>query len=74
MLPLSAVQVPDFSLVVGDRRFTNHLGLPHLSLVSRLSEFIETVLLVEIQQNVVIFIDEIDSLLSLDFHAKMNAC
>ncbi|HEY9609688.1 AAA-like domain-containing protein [Allocoleopsis sp.] len=39
----------------------------HLSLVSRLSEFIETVLLVEIQQNVVIFIDEIDSLLSLDF-------
>jgi WD40 repeat protein len=39
----------------------------HLSLVSRLSEFIETILLVEIQQNVVIFIDEIDSLLSLDF-------
>ena len=39
----------------------------HLSLVSRLSEFIETVLLVEIQQNVVIFIDEIDSLLSLNF-------
>src|ERR687885_1493449 len=39
----------------------------HLSLVSRLSEFLETVLLVEIQQNVVIFIDEIDSLLSLDF-------
>ncbi|AFZ18595.1 AAA-like domain-containing protein [Allocoleopsis franciscana] len=39
----------------------------HLSLVNRLSEFLETVLLVEIQQNVVIFIDEIDSLLSLDF-------
>jgi WD40 repeat protein len=39
----------------------------HLSLVSRLSEFIETILLEEIQQNVVIFIDEIDSLLSLDF-------
>jgi WD40 repeat protein len=39
----------------------------HLSLVSRLSEFLETILLVEIQQNVVIFIDEIDSLLSLDF-------
>ncbi len=39
----------------------------HLSLVSRLSEFIETVLLSEIQQNVVIFIDEIDSLLGLDF-------
>jgi len=39
----------------------------HLSLVNRLSEFIETILLEEIQQNVVIFIDEIDSLLSLDF-------
>ncbi|HEY9727028.1 MAG TPA: AAA-like domain-containing protein, partial [Chroococcales cyanobacterium] len=39
----------------------------HLSLVSRLSEFLEGVLLEEIQQNVVIFIDEIDSLLSLDF-------
>jgi WD40 repeat protein len=39
----------------------------HLSLVNRLSEFIETVLLEEIQQNIVIFIDEIDSLLSLDF-------
>ncbi len=39
----------------------------HLSLVSRLSEFLETILLEEIQQNVVIFIDEIDSLLSLDF-------
>jgi hypothetical protein len=39
----------------------------HLSLVNRLSEFIETVLLEEIQQNVVIFIDEIDSLLSLGF-------
>jgi WD40 repeat protein len=39
----------------------------HLSLVTRLSEFIETVLLEEIQQNVIIFIDEIDSLLSLDF-------
>ncbi|HEY9632933.1 MAG TPA: AAA-like domain-containing protein, partial [Coleofasciculaceae cyanobacterium] len=38
----------------------------HLSLVTRLSEFIETVLLEEIQQNVIIFIDEIDSLLSLD--------
>jgi hypothetical protein len=51
----------------------------HLSLVSRLSEFIETILLVEIQQNVVIFIDEIDSLLSLDFpiddfFALIRAC
>ncbi|AFZ18596.1 WD40 domain-containing protein [Allocoleopsis franciscana] len=39
----------------------------HLSLVNRFSEFIETILLEEIQQNVVIFIDEIDSLISLDF-------
>ncbi|MEW6493340.1 MAG: AAA-like domain-containing protein [Cyanobacteriota bacterium] len=39
----------------------------HLSLVNRLSEFIETVLLEKIQQNVVIFIDEIDSLISLGF-------
>ena len=51
----------------------------HLSLVSRLSEFIEAVLLEEIQQNVVIFIDEIDSLLSLDFptddfFALIRAC
>ncbi|MEP0885838.1 AAA-like domain-containing protein, partial [Trichocoleus sp. ST-U3] len=51
----------------------------HLSLVSRLSEFLETVLLEEIQQNVVIFIDEIDSLLGLgfpidDFFALIRAC
>ncbi len=51
----------------------------HLSLVNRLSEFIETVLLVEIEQNVVIFIDEIDSVLGLkfpvdDFFALIRAC
>ncbi|HEY9710983.1 MAG TPA: AAA-like domain-containing protein, partial [Oculatellaceae cyanobacterium] len=51
----------------------------HLSLVNRLSEFIETVLLVEIEQNVVIFIDEIDSVLALkfsadDFFALIRAC
>jgi hypothetical protein len=51
----------------------------HLSLVSRLSEFLDTILLSEIQQNVVIFIDEIDSLLSLDFptddfFALIRAC
>ncbi len=38
-----------------------------LSPVQCLSEFIEEVLLVEIPQNIVIFIDEIDSVLSLDF-------
>jgi hypothetical protein len=51
----------------------------HLSIVNRLSEFIETVLLVEIEQNVVIFIDEIDSVLGLkfsvdDFFAVIRAC
>ncbi len=50
-----------------------------LSPVQRLSEFIEEVLLVEIRQNIVIFIDEIDSVLSLafstdDFFAWIRAC
>lgn len=35
--------------------------------VQRLSEFIETVLLAEISSKIVIFIDEIDSILALDF-------
>ena len=39
----------------------------HLSPVQRLSEFIEKVLLVEITQSIVIFVDEIDSVLSLNF-------
>jgi len=38
-----------------------------LSTVQWLSEFIEKVLLVEIKEKIVIFIDEIDSVLSLDF-------
>ena len=33
----------------------------HLSLINRLSEFLQTVLLGEIEQNIVIFIDEIDA-------------
>ena len=40
---------------------------PELSSISRLSEFLEQVLLVEIQENIVIFIDEIDSVLGLEF-------
>ncbi len=40
-----------------------------LSPVQRLSEFIETVLLGNISSNIVIFIDEIDSILALDFPA-----
>ncbi|MGI2904522.1 AAA-like domain-containing protein [Tolypothrix sp. VBCCA 56010] len=39
----------------------------HISPVQRLGEFIDEVLLVEIPQNIVIFIDEIDSVLSLKF-------
>lgn len=39
-----------------------------LSPVQRLSKFIETVLLVEITDKIVIFIDEIDSILSLQFN------
>ncbi|AFZ15952.1 AAA-like domain-containing protein [Allocoleopsis franciscana] len=50
-----------------------------LSSVSRLSEFLEQVLLVEIQQNIIIFIDEIDSVLGLefpieDFFALIRVC
>jgi hypothetical protein len=47
--------------------------------VKCLSEFVETVLLAEIEQNIVIFIDEIDSILGLefpidDFFAWIRAC
>ncbi|MEH1884586.1 MULTISPECIES: AAA-like domain-containing protein [unclassified Nostoc] len=49
------------------------------SLVTRFRKFIEEVLLVEVQENIVIFIDEIDSVLSLnfptdDFFALIRAC
>jgi len=50
-----------------------------LSPVQRLSEFIESVLLVQVTQPIVIFVDEIDSALSLDFRpddffAFIRAC
>ena len=50
-----------------------------LSPVQRLSEFIESVLLHSIAQNIVIFVDEIDSVLSFpfpldDFFALIRAC
>lgn len=38
-----------------------------ISPVQRFSEFLETVLLAELSQNIVIFVDEIDSVLSLNF-------
>ncbi|NET36636.1 MAG: hypothetical protein F6K19_32175, partial [Cyanothece sp. SIO1E1] len=50
-----------------------------LTPVQRLGEFVEDVLLVEIPQQIVIFVDEIDSVLSLnfpidDFFAFIRAC
>ncbi|HIK13405.1 MAG TPA: AAA-like domain-containing protein [Oscillatoriaceae cyanobacterium M33_DOE_052] len=50
-----------------------------MSPVQRLGEFIETVLLVKVREPIVIFIDEIDSLLSFkhapdDFFALIRAC
>ncbi|OYE02440.1 AAA-like domain-containing protein [Nostoc sp. 'Peltigera membranacea cyanobiont' 232] len=49
------------------------------SLVTRFRKFLEEVLLVEVQESIVIFIDEIDSVLSLnfptdDFFALIRAC
>ncbi|MFB2892966.1 AAA-like domain-containing protein [Aerosakkonemataceae cyanobacterium BLCC-F50] len=51
----------------------------HLSLVNRLNDFLETVLLTQVSEPIVIFIDEIDSVLSLDFStddffALIRAC
>ncbi|WP_424094596.1 AAA-like domain-containing protein [Moorena producens] len=51
----------------------------YLSPVKRLSDFIEEVLLAEVEGNLVIFIDEIDSILGLsfpieDFFALIRAC
>jgi hypothetical protein len=51
----------------------------HLSLVNRLSEFLEAILLTQVTQEIVIFIDEIDTVLGLkfptdDFFALIRAC
>ncbi|HEY9621976.1 MAG TPA: AAA-like domain-containing protein [Crinalium sp.] len=51
----------------------------HLPVVTRLAEFIDTVLLSQIEQPIVIFIDEIDSILSVnfptdDFFALIRTC
>jgi WD40 repeat protein len=59
----------------GDWWETNQLN----TLVTRFRKFLEEVLLVEVQENIVIFIDEIDSVLSLnfptdDFFALIRAC
>ncbi len=58
----------------------NWCGAPEvLSPVQRLSEFIEKVLLVSVSQNIAIFVDEIDSILSLkfsvdNFFALLRSC
>ncbi|MDZ8262976.1 AAA-like domain-containing protein [Nostoc sp. ChiQUE01b] len=59
----------------GDWWEANHLN----SLVTRFRKFLEEILLVEVKENIVIFIDEIDSVLSLnfptdDFFALIRAC
>ncbi|NET57790.1 MAG: hypothetical protein F6K47_17010, partial [Symploca sp. SIO2E6] len=51
----------------------------HLSLLQRLNDFIAEILLAELEQNIAIFIDEIDSVISLnfsvdDFFALLRAC
>lgn len=51
----------------------------HLTFVNRLELFLETVLLQQIDQNIVIFVDEIDSVLALkfpadDFFALIRSC
>lgn len=57
--------VSGFGLLVDRRSWLRDRD--DLSPVQRLGEFIETVLLAQIRQNIVIFIDEIDSVLSLNF-------
>nr|WP_322657112.1 AAA-like domain-containing protein [Dendronalium sp. ChiSLP03b]MDZ8203443.1 AAA-like domain-containing protein [Dendronalium sp. ChiSLP03b] len=59
----------------GDWWETNQLN----TLITRFRKFLEEILLVEVKENIVIFIDEIDSVLSLnfptdDFFALIRAC
>ena len=42
------------------------------SLVTRFRKFLEDILLAEVKENIVIFIDEIDSVLSLKFPTDLN--
>ncbi|AUT00284.1 hypothetical protein CLI64_07745 [Nostoc sp. CENA543] len=65
----------DIDLDFGDWWEANQLN----TLVTRFRKFIEEVLLVKVPENIVIFIDEIDSVLSLnfptdDFFALIRAC
>ncbi|AFY34678.1 AAA-like domain-containing protein [Calothrix sp. PCC 7507] len=65
----------DLDVDFGDWWEANKLN----SLVTRFRKFLEEILLAEVQENIVIFIDEIDSVLSLkfptdDFFALIRAC
>ncbi|GAB1542131.1 hypothetical protein NUACC21_48050 [Scytonema sp. NUACC21] len=68
----------DFNLSIKKELEGWWISRQHLSPVQRLSHFIEEVLLPEVSQNIVIFIDEIDALLTLnfkdDFFAFIRAC
>lgn len=69
------IDIFDLDVDFGDWWEANQLN----SLVTRFRKFIEGVLLAEIQENIVIFIDEIDSVLSLkfptdDFFAFIRSC
>lgn len=69
--------ISGFDLQVSRRKWLKEQE--DLSAVQRLGKFIETVLLKEIKENIVIFIDEIDSVLSLrfgtdDFFALIRNC
>ncbi|GAB1544375.1 hypothetical protein NUACC21_70510 [Scytonema sp. NUACC21] len=57
--------ISGFELKVNRRNWLREQN--DLSPIQRLGEFIETILLKQIHQNIVIFIDEIDSVLSLSF-------
>jgi hypothetical protein len=70
-------------IVIGLRLQVNLRGWwrdrSHLSPIKRFDEFLETVVLAEVPQSIVIFIDEIDSVLGLafpvdDFFALIRAC
>jgi GAF domain-containing protein len=69
--------VNDFNLEIDLRTWLRDRDM--LSPLRRLSEFIEGVLLAQVDRNIVIFIDEIDSVLSLkfptdDFFAFIRGC
>lgn len=74
---ITASLVSSFSLKVNlGEWWRNHA---HLTYVSRLEAFLRTVLLEQVTGNIVIFVDEIDSILSLkfsvdDFFALIRSC